>query len=141
MQATIPAPAPRHLALSLLLLRLSIALFLLPWVLDKFLNPEHAIAVFEGFYGLAGLGAPLVLAIGVVQAAILVLFALGIARSWSYGLVMLMHAGSTLSSWPQYLDPYAGANLLFFAAWPTLGACVALFLLRAHDTLWRVGGR
>jgi len=44
-----------------------------------------------------------------------------------------MHTVSTLSSYAQYLDPFN--NLLFFAAWPMLAACVALFLLRGHDTL------
>jgi len=68
-------------------------------------------------------------------------FAAGIARTWSYGLVLLMHAVSTFSSWKQYLDPYTGANLLFFAAWPMLAALVALFLLREHDTLLSVRSR
>ncbi len=131
----------RHLPLSLLLIRLSMVLFLIPWVIDKFLRPGHAIAVLEGFYGLAGLGAPLVLALGVAQALVLLLFALGIARTWSYGLVLVMHTLTTLVSWKQYLDPYTGANILFFAAWPTLAACIALFLLREHDTLWTVGSR
>jgi hypothetical protein len=141
MHATAHAAVPRHLPLSLLSLRLTMALFLLPWVVDKFVNPAHAVAVFEGFYGLSGVGAQIVLAIGIAQVAILLLFTLGIARTWSYGLVLLMHAGSTLSSWQQYLDPYTGANLLFFAAWPALGACIALFLLREHDTLWPLGRR
>jgi hypothetical protein len=141
MHATAPPAVPRQLPLSLLVMRLTMALFLLPWVVDKFVNPGHAVAVFEGFYGLSGLGAPIVLAIGIAQVLVLALFTLGIARTWSYGLVLLMHAGSTLSSWKQYLDPYTGANLLFFAAWPALGACIALFLLREHDTLWTLGRR
>jgi hypothetical protein len=27
-------------------------------------------------------------------------------------------------------------NLLFFAAWPMLAACITLYLLRDLDTLW-----
>ncbi len=50
-----------------------------------------------------------------------------------------MHAVSTLSSFRQYLAPFKGPNLLFFAAWPMLAACIALFLLRDLDTLWTVG--
>jgi len=141
MSTTVTTSVPRHLPLSLLVIRLSMVLFLLPWVIDKFVRPDHAIAVLEGFYGLGGLGAPLVLALGVAQALVLLLFALGIARAWSYGLVLVMHALTTLVSWQQYLDPYTGANILFFAAWPALGACVALFLLREHDTLWTFGSR
>jgi putative oxidoreductase len=130
---------PRHLPLSLLLIRASIVLMLAPWVVDKFRNPEHAIGVFERFYGLGGVAEVLVYGIGIAQVVLLLCFALGLFRTVSYGLVMLMHAGSTLSSWRQYLDPFTGANLLFFAAWPMLAACIALFLLREHDTLLSVG--
>jgi len=47
-----------------------------------------------------------------------------------------MHGISTLSSWPRYIAAFD--NLLFFAAWPMLAACVALFLLRDSDTLLSV---
>jgi len=97
--------------------------------------------VFQHFYGLGGVAQPLVYAIGIAQVLLLLCFALGLLRTWSYGLVTLMHAGSTLSSWKQYLDPFDGANLLFFAAWPMLAACIALFLLRDHDTLLSVDSR
>lgn len=130
---------PPQLPLSLLLLRIGIVVFLAPWIYDKFHDPGHAIGVFEHFYGLGGIAEPLVYAIGALQVLLLVFFALGIARRWSYGLVLLMHAGSTLSSWPQYLNPYDGANLLFFAAWPALAACIALYLLRDHDRMLSLG--
>ncbi len=139
--ATATATAPRHLPLSLLLIRASVVLMLAPWIVDKFLNPEHAIGVFQSFYGLGGVAEPLVFAIGIAQVVLVTCFALGVFRTVSYGLVALMHAGSTLSSWQQYLDPFEGANLLFFAAWPMLAACIALFLLREHDTLLSLGNR
>jgi putative oxidoreductase len=31
-----------------------------------------------------------------------------------------------------------GSNILFFAAWPMLGACFTLYYLRDLDTLWSV---
>ncbi len=135
------ADVPRTFALSLLLLRWGMVVFLVPWIVDKFRNPTHAIGVFEHFYGLGGIAEPLVYGIGIVQVLVVACFALGIARRWSYGLVLLMHAGSTLSSWQQYLHPYTGANLLFFAAWPALAACIALYLLRDYDTIGTLGRR
>jgi len=39
----------------------------------------------------------------------------------------------------QYLNPWQ--NLLFFAAWPMLAACVALYLLRDADTLLSVDAK
>ena len=130
---------PRHLPLSLLLIRASIVLMLAPWVVDKFRNPAHAIGVFEQFYGLGGVAEVLVHGIGIAQVVLLLCFALGLFRTVRYGMVTLMHAGSTLASWRQYLDPFTDANLLFFAAWPMLAACIALFLLREHDTLLSIG--
>lgn len=55
-----------------------------------------------------------------------------------YGLVLALHAVSTFSAFRQYLDPFS--NLLFFAAWPMLAACFALYYLRDLDTLWTVDG-
>jgi putative oxidoreductase len=124
-----------QLHLSLLLLRLSIFLVMAMWTVDKFVNPQHAIAVYENFYLLSGLGAQVMLIIGIAEGLLLLAFVAGFVRTWSYGLVLVLHAVSTLSSYRQYLDPFEGPNLLFFAAWPMLAACVALFLLRDHDRL------
>jgi len=131
----------RHLGLSLLLLRLGVGLVMAMWTIDKMINPDHAGAVFSNFYGLEGLGAGSIVGIGAVQAVVIAAFLVGAYRTVTYGAVLLMHAGSTLSSWKQYLAAFD--NLLFFAAWPMLAACVALFLLRSHDRLasfdaWRL---
>ncbi len=124
--------AVRHLSLSLLLLRLGIAIVMGVWAADKFVNPGHGQAVLESFYGLDGTQFSLVTLIGVVQALVVVVFTIGAFRSWSYGVVLVMHGVTTLASWKQYLDAFD--NLLFFAAWPVFAAWIALFLLRKHDT-------
>ena len=64
------------------------------------------------------------------------LFLAGAFKTWTYGLILILHAASTFSSYSQYLDAFN--NLLFFAAWPMLAACLALFLLREADTLLSV---
>lgn len=127
------------LELSLLALRIGIAAVMLPWSLDKIVRPEHSAKVFDGFYGLPGLGEPVFMVLGAAQLVLVLMFLLGVARTLSYGGVLILHAFSTFSSWRQYLDPYDGINLLFFAAWPMLAACLALFLLRDHDRLLVVG--
>lgn len=129
-------PIVRHLDLSLLLLRLGVGLVMAMWTADKFANPAHGSAVLQNFYGLPAFGSEVFAALGLIQAVIVLLFVAGAFRTLSYGAVLLMHAGSTLSSWRQYLDGFD--NLLFFAAWPMLAACIALFLLRAHDRLLSV---
>lgn len=121
------------------LLRISVFLVLLMWVLDKAVNPAHAIKVFESFYGLSGVGTALVYGLGVIQFVIVLGFVMGVLKPWTYGAVLVMHGVSTLVSFRQYLDPFTGPNLLFFAAWPMLAACFALFYLRDLDTLWVLG--
>ncbi len=122
---------PPHLPFCLLLLRLGVAVVMLFWTADKFLNPHHAGSVFSHFYGLEGLGSRAFLAIGGVEALIVLAFTIGLFRAFSYAAVLLMHTVSTLASWRQYTEPFD--NLLFLAAWPMLAACITLFLLRRFD--------
>ena len=121
----------KRLGTPLLILRITIFIVMAMWSLDKLINPGHAAAVFENFYFIGGMGGVLLLIIGLVQLAIEFAFLLGLWKFWTYGFVMVTHAVSVVSSWQQYLDPFN--NMLFLAAIPMLGACIALFLLREED--------
>ena len=127
-----------RVATVLLPLRLGVFLVMLMWTLDKFINAGHAARIFENFYSVGGLEETAFLAIGVAELALILVFVAGYQKRVSYGLVLLLHSVSTLSSYRQYLDPFN--NLLFFAAWPMLAACFALYYLRDLDTKWTVGG-
>jgi hypothetical protein len=116
----------------LLALRLSVFLVMLMWTLDKFANPAHAARVYQHFYAIGGLGRTAFLAIGIAELVLLAAFLVGYRKRFTYGAVFAFHAVSTLSSYPQYLAPFE--NLLFFAAWPMLAACFALYRLRDLDT-------
>lgn len=131
----------RRLRASLLILRLSVALVMLIWTIDKFVQPQHGAGVLAHFYGIAGLGNAPIYVIAVAELILIALFALGLFKTWTYGLVLILHAASTLVAYHQYFHAFEGVNLLFFAAWPMLGACVALFLLRDEDTLASPGNR
>lgn len=120
---------------ALLSLRLGVFVVMLMWTLDKFVNPTHAAGIFANFYNLEGLGSALFYVIGALELALILAFVAGIAKKWTYGAIFLLHAVSTLSAWQFYLG---FSNLLFFAAWPMLAACYALFVLRDHDTLMTV---
>jgi hypothetical protein len=108
------------------------------WTIDKFINPEHAGKVYEKFYHIAGLESVAMYAIGTIEIIILLLFLVGYQEKYTYGAVLILHAVSTLSSFKQYLAPFDGPNLLFFAAWPMLAACFTLFLLRDQDKMLSV---
>src|SRR6266566_1486703 len=130
-----------RVGVALLVLRVTIFLVMLIWTIDKFVRPAHAASVYEHFYFLRGLGPATMYALGIVEFLVLVGFVIGFAPRLTYGLVLLLHAVSTFSSFRQYLHPFEGPNILFFAAWPMLGACFTLYYLRDPDTLWSVCGR
>lgn len=122
-----------RLGASLLALRLGVFLVMFMWTLDKFVNPGHAAAIFENFYGVAGLGETILMVIAAAEMLLILAFVAGLYKRITYGAVFLLHGVSTLSSYAQYLSPWD--NLLFFAAWPMLAACFALYLLRDQDTM------
>lgn len=129
----------RNLQLSLLLLRLGVFTVMIMWVIDKFVNPGHAAAVANRFYMMPeGMGATLFYVLGALQAAVVIAFVLGFKKRFSYGIVLAMHTVSTFSSFAFYLDPWGPKHLLFFAAWPMLAACIALYLMRDSDKLLTV---
>ncbi len=128
-----------RIPLALFLLRVGVFIVMLIWTIDKFVRPEHAAAVYQAFYFISGLGAPVFYVIGSLELLLIVGFVLGVQKRLTYGAVFLLHAVSTFSSFKQYLAPFEGPNLLFFAAWPVLAACFALYYLRDQDTQWVIG--
>jgi len=116
---------------SLFVLRLGVFIVMLMWTLDKLVNPDHAAAVFERFYSIGGLGSTIFLIIGLAELALILAFLLGVKKTLTYGAVLVLHGVSTLSAYQQYMG---FDSLLFFAAWPMLAACFALFYLRDLDT-------
>ena len=92
-----------RVATVLLPLRLGVFLVMLMWTLDKFINADHAARMFENFYSVGGLEQTAFLAIGVAELALILAFVAGYQKRVSYGLVLLLHSVSTLSSYRQYL--------------------------------------
>lgn len=130
----------RKLQLSLLLLRIGVAVVMAMWTIDKFVNPEHAAAVFKKFYMIDSLTSTLAYGVGALQAVVVIAFIAGAFRNVSYLIVLVLHSISTFSSYAKYIDPWTYPNLLFFAAIPMLSACFALWLLRNYDNLLSVDG-
>jgi len=126
----------KHLELSLLLLRIGVFIVMFAWTLDKFIAPEHAARVYESFYLIGGIGTAVMYSIGAIEMIIILAFVAGMWKRFTYGFVMIVHGVSTFSSWAKYT---IDINLLFFAAWPMLAACIALYLLRDHDVKCTLG--
>lgn len=124
----------RQLAVSLFILRIALAVFLLLFGIDKLVATETTIEVFAHFYGLS-ISAPVAYVAGVLEILLSLAMLAGLWKTITYGLGLLLHAISTLATYEQLLSPF-GENHLFIAGIPALAAFVALFLLRRHDTLW-----
>ncbi|MEM6650743.1 MAG: hypothetical protein AAF603_10885 [Pseudomonadota bacterium] len=124
---------------SLAVMRYTLAAFLSVWVLDKFLQPDRTADIWSYFYMVDNLPAFGSYAVGTIQAIALVAFILGVFKFLSYGFWMISHGLGTLLSYNIILDPYTDQNILFWAAFPVLGAFIALFLLREEDTLFTLG--
>jgi putative oxidoreductase len=128
--------AQNRLPLAVLLLRLSVFAVMFGWTIDKFVEPQHASRIMAEFYSIGGAGNALIYVLATLELVILLAFLIGFAKRWSYGLVLLLHAVSTLSSYKKYLTPFQPPNLLFFAAIPMLAACFVLYYLRDVDVVW-----
>lgn len=125
---------PRALAPALLAIRLGLAAMFAVWVADKLLSVETAQRVFSTFY-FAAPPKEAIWALGIAQGVIVLAFAAGFLRTFSYGAILLMHSVSTIATYERLLEPLARPNILFWAAVPVLGAALALFLLRRYDVL------
>ncbi len=73
---------PKHLPLSLLLLRIGIFIVFLFWTLDKFVNPDHTAGVFSKFYAMEDLGNTLIYVMGSLQMVLILLFVVGLFKVW-----------------------------------------------------------
>ena len=136
MSSSFTPELKNRLEWSLFSLRLGVFIVFIMWTLDKFFNPGHTAKVFEIFYGISGSSATAVYIMGALQLLLVLAFMTGVKKRISYGLILLMHAGSTFSSFSRYIDGFN--NLLFFAAWPMLAACLALYLLRDLDVKYTI---
>ena len=126
----------KKFSVAMFFLRVSVLLVMAMWTFDKLIDPGHAAKVLQGFYALPGVGSSVIMALGAAELVLLVLFFFGILKTYTYGAILLLHALSTFSAFGKYMAPFDG-NLLFFAAWPMLAACVMLFLFRDQDTLFQ----
>lgn len=146
-----PISLTTRLNVALLAIRLTTGAFLLVWASLKFLRPEWMVNVFRGTYGLDWVTQDYAYAVGSVQVALVLLFIFGLFRTPVYALVTIMHGtgiiGALLSgsmlfkgglikavSTGTFEIGYTNfpANLLWTSV-TTLGALVALFILRNHD--------
>ena len=124
---------------ALFALRATITVFFAVWAIEKFIKPETTAAIWSKFYMVDGLPLEMSYLIGALQLGAVILFALGLFKTWTYGFFLVIHGLGTLATWQTLINPYEGGNHLFIAAIPVLGALVALFLMRKEDRWLTIG--
>ena len=130
----------RDLELGLFLIRITTAIFMMVWAVDKIVNVKHAQGVYATFYFWKDAAPQVLLVIGLAQTLILLAFAAGLLKFWTYGAVLIMHAGGTFAGWSRMIPPYGPqSSMTFWAAVPVLAAIFTLFLLRDRDRLLSFG--
>jgi len=124
---------------TLLFLRVSVALLVLIWGIDKIVNVDHAIRVSNTFYfGL--LSAPgLVPILGVAQCIVAILGLIGLYRSIVDPIIALINLGSLIGVRMSIIDPWGwfieGTNTLFFPSLAVFAACLLLIAFRSDESL------
>jgi len=132
-----------RIGVALFIMRITAAIFLGLWATLKFHRPEWAENIWKGAYkfehlGLENLSVEVSYGMGVIQLAIVFAFALGLWRFWTYGLMMLMSAAGVIGSLESFLTYFNYPRNLMLTSIPTLGALIALFLLRDLDNFLSV---
>lgn len=130
--------AAARVRLPLFLLRLSVFVVMLAWTVMKFVDPGRSGGIFKKFYHLPDAGTAITYTLGGLEVLLILGFVAGLQKRFTYGAVLLFHGISTVSAYQQYIAPFEASNLLFYAAWPMLAACFALYALRDLDTLCTV---
>lgn len=126
---------PAKLRFCLFLIRISVFIVMCVWTLDKFVNPDHAVMVFQKIYMIEGFSKGLAYLFGALQMIVIIAFLFGYVKTLSYGIVFLMQLAATVAPWKMYMKPWEGENILFYAALPMLAAIFTLFLMRREDTI------
>lgn len=128
----------KRLPAALAVLRITLAIFLLLWAVEKIVIPRGSAEIFASFYGLE-VPAAVVPWLGAAELVLVAAFLVGLWRRLTYGLALLFHAVSVASTWRQLLDPLGSPNHLFIAGVPVLAGFVVLYVLRRWDR-WTVDG-
>ena len=121
-------------------LRISVALIFIMWTIDKIIYAEHAARVFARYYLITGVGETIMIALGIAELIILILFLIGKFKNFTYLFLLIIHAISTVSTYGRMLDPFAQgqSNLLYFTAIPMLAACWMLYVFRHEDVKYNI---
>ena len=129
---------------SLLLLRVSLGLFLVIWGLDKLVDVKHGIGVSDWLYFGLFSSRWLLHAYGVAEITAGLLIILGLARRFTYPILIAITGMTLLGVWKSIIDPWGwwleGTEALFYPSIIIFAASLVLWSFKDEDRLvtrWR----
>lgn len=138
----VPAPGPAS-RWTVPILRVSMAVFLFLWGVDKLVAVNDSQRIFERFYRVAA-GPSVVQIAGVAEIILALLLGVGVLRRPVAWTVLVVNLVSTVASWRQILDPWGtfglgpGGTHLFLAS-IVLTAVSVVLVLEAEAERRRTG--
>ena len=129
---------------SLLLLRISLGFFLVVWGLDKLFDVKHGIGVSDWLYFGLFSNELLMQAYGVAEIAVGLLIVLGVARRFTYPILLAITGVTLLGVWKSIIDPWGwwleGTEALFYPSIIIFAASLVLWAFQDEDRLVIGGG-
>lgn len=116
----------------LFFLRLGLSLFLILWAIDKIVAPEATVDMYLQRYSI-GTTASVVSIVGAFELVLGLLMFLGMYKTITYGLGLLLQITSVIFSFSALLFPF-GEDHIYISVFPIFFSFLSLFLLRELDT-------
>ncbi|NIT89746.1 MAG: hypothetical protein GWN70_19020 [Gemmatimonadetes bacterium] len=131
-------------ALTLLGLRVSLALLMVIWGVDKFVDPGHGAGVAARFYGGVLSAEAFMPVLGSFQLLLGVAVGLGAFPTYVYPALAAVTGITLIGVWRSVVDPWGwyleGSNVLFFPSLVVVLSALVLIAFRDEDVL-RLGGK
>lgn len=126
-----------NIAWGLFLLRFGLGLYLALWSVDKFVEPNISVIDYSHFY-MIHVNTSVVMLIGAMELVLSLFFLLGMYKTLTYGLSLMIHMISSLFIYHKLMWPF-GEEHFFIANLPIFFSFLTLFLLRELDSKLTLG--
>lgn len=130
-----------RIALCLFFCRLAVFIIFLAWTQIKITRPEDSITLAQSFFLMPELSTTFMVAFGVFELAILVLFVLGLFKPitrvfFLFLSIVAVSVPEVLAGYITAITTVAHPTILYFTGFCLLACSFAVFYLRDHDTLF-----
>ncbi len=126
-----------NIAWGLFLLRFGLGLYLAMWSIDKMAAPNISVIDFSHFY-MIHVSTSVIMLIGAMELVLSLFFLLGMYKTLTYGLSLMIHMISSFFIYHKLMWPF-GEYHFFIANLPIFFSFLTLFLLRDLDSKLTLG--